>query len=1157
MNRSISWNRLPISKQLTCPYKCQNSSRNFFDDDYRRPNVALTSSLLHFASLLQDGERIDDPNSTPNMNHINYLTRVLSGSTTIADFESYNSSYDTPARKTRQILNAQQFINDSNLPDLSLLDQFVVYHHVPPNKFVLFLIVPTSSDSRRDTLVNVDAYFIGGASLEDINVVTSQINYHLNLTFLNLTIQWNKRLEVPPSFAIDHGFLAIYMIQVLHRNENYLDVSADLMLNFKLSMCTILIELHDQWLGKLSLPLLTKSSHPFIETEYTGKDDVQVLEEVGWHVIDVAGDGNCGFYSLILGMENTGSQRFSVDTRQAKPKPMEKNKRWQAAVYELRQRMYEHSQWILTTRFPVGKRDYTADIWALSYAFNDALVDGGMDENGDEYSGLSAMFIKEGLPVEGYFNNEFATKEMSEHHMNPAWGAYVFASLTRTRVCVITHFIPDNTYYIVNCEWTGDTDEESDAFIKLTWITNISDATELRNHRLSDAEFRLRPTIEIFYMQNYNPVTRKAKAPDHFQFLRRVICDKIPIPTISTKTLRQAIRETTGGPTNRAGNKQRSQQGRDTLSNLAQKGESNVPKATKKKQQKTRVQTDAISDAKPKPESKSSTESQTSIESTSKRPESTNAPKRTNVHSVEVAPMNPSSRKDVESSVARSLQLQHRTDPHPTIIPTHTNDGGQARQTVNDHTTTNESLPNFVSQTQRITITHQIQNQVTQNTTMSSKKGSIETVVNQTQTDSNSAGLLTNPDEPTTPGPEMVLPPTVVTQTQTRIIQGVVNQSQLDPHSTFQSKNTTQATAQHATNVPTQNLVTQTQTNCNVVQLPTNDSQIGAQQPRTGKIFTGKRHLPQKRAVSGYTKRRKKHGKAADTKRMNELFERGDIPSMRVKYVSTEDKFYSCLWDYNKGENGAWSKSVEVHHPSSVHEFLIEVAERRPDEWVGPPLGDAGDGEAPDDLITSINTIYQQHNNPYCLTYSLASTLFYCGFKMEAQILAEQAPFFFQLDFDEAIMSLRNLMKNLVPIIGLPTLYGIRTKRHSRVKRTLTWEKLFSDLTPFPTIVIPMLPCGRTTHAFCVVDDLIFDSITPQALQLKKESIDWIFNGAPVELHLALRFNTKFSPPGSKIRGKYKRPIITHWEHPTSSNAVLLFEDIVHQEVILGGNHAR
>ena len=187
-------------------------------------------------------------------------------------------------------------------------------------------------------------------------------------------------------------------------------------------------------------------------------------------------------------------------------------------------------------------------------------------------------------------------------------------------------------------------------------------------------------------------------------------------------------------------------------------------------------------------------------------------------------------------------------------------------------------------------------------------------------------------------------------------------------------------------------------------------------------------------------------------------------------------------------------------------------------------------------MNTNVRTIYQQHGNPYCLTYSLASALFYCDFKTEAQILAEQAPQIIQFDFEESLLVLRTFMQNLVPVIGLPTLYGIRTKRHSRVKRRLTWDELFMNLTPYPTIVIPMMPDGRATHAFCVVDDLIFDSVTPQALQLRKESIDWIFNGSEVTLHRALRFNMKVSPPGTKVDGQYQRLVVTHWNPRNDTN---------------------
>ncbi|MFO0524541.1 MAG: hypothetical protein ACK515_29485, partial [bacterium] len=96
-------------------------------------------------------------------------------------------------------------------------------------------------------------------------------------------------------------------------------------------------------------------------------------------------------------------------------------------------------------------------------------------------------------------------------------------------------------------------------------------------------------------------------------------------------------------------------------------------------------------------------------------------------------------------------------------------------------------------------------------------------------------------------------------------------------------------------------------------------------------------------------------------------------------------------------------------------------------------------------LVTYIRTIYQQHQNRFCLSYSLASALFYCGFKEAAENLASQAKFFACMHFDEQITGIRNLMLNLVPEIGQPTLYGI--KRHNHKK-----DKAYSSETWFGNI---------------------------------------------------------------------------------------------------------
>ena len=96
----------------------------------------------------------------------------------------------------------------------------------------------------------------------------------------------------------------------------------------------------------------------------------------------------------------------------------------------------------------------------------------------------------------------------------------------------------------------------------------------------------------------------------------------------------------------------------------------------------------------------------------------------------------------------------------------------------------------------------------------------------------------------------------------------------------------------------------------------------------------------------------------------------------------------------------------------------------------------------------------------------------------------------------------------------------------------MAWENLFVDLVPFPTIIIPTLLDGTMTHAFCVVDDLIFDSITPFALKLKMESVQWIFNGAANKIYQAIRFNTKASPSGTKVKREYRRHVKLNWSLP-------------------------
>ena len=127
-------------------------------------------------------------------------------------------------------------------------------------------------------------------------------------------------------------------------------------------------------------------------------------------------------------------------------------------------------------------------------------------------------------------------------------------------------------------------------------------------------------------------------------------------------------------------------------------------------------------------------------------------------------------------------------------------------------------------------------------------------------------------------------------------------------------------------------------------------------------------------------------------------------------------------------------------------------------------------------------------------------------------------------------------MRNMIPEIGLATHYNVRTSSSRRKKRELTWDMLFSEPSQYPTVVIPIVKSSKKcTHAFTVVHDLIFDSISPMALKLQAESVNWIFNNEEVEIHRAYRFNMKWSPPGHKCEGVYKQTLVLHWKHSDSN----------------------
>jgi hypothetical protein len=126
---------------------------------------------------------------------------------------------------------------------------------------------------------------------------------------------------------------------------------------------------------------------------------------------------------------------------------------------------------------------------------------------------------------------------------------------------------------------------------------------------------------------------------------------------------------------------------------------------------------------------------------------------------------------------------------------------------------------------------------------------------------------------------------------------------------------------------------------------------------------------------------------------------------------------------------------------------------------------------------------------------------------------------------DMALSEVTAFMEISVPVIGRATKYMKRSAK--KRKRPLTLQQVIDSFSPFPLLVVPRTSEGVINHALCVVDDLVFDSITHKALKLCPETFLWIFNDSPITIHQALHFDHNLT--GKSNRLTYDRPCNKHF----------------------------
>ena len=207
------------------------------------------------------------------------------------------------------------------------------------------------------------------------------------------------------------------------------------------------------------------------------------------------------------------------------------------------------------------------------------------------------------------------------------------------------------------------------------------------------------------------------------------------------------------------------------------------------------------------------------------------------------------------------------------------------------------------------------------------------------------------------------------------------------------------------------------------------------------------------------------------------------------------------------------------------HPVFLRLVRVSNGEFLKIPLGDANEDVAPKELESTVETNYVQLDKSFCLYYSMASALHYCGCKAAGREVFNHAKKYQHADADTQITKLIELMEKNVPSIGRCMKYNVRTSK--KKKRNLELAELCETKTPYPTIVVPQCVDGGINHAVTVVDDLVFDATQSNALKLKEETFEWICvkNDGFQKISKAFRFHKAIKP-----KMKWAREIETNWK---------------------------
>ena len=296
-----------ISDSHGYPYPISFHIYKEYTDSYKRDPHKLMTSLTRFGDLIMNNEiQYQDENS---VDMVPVISRFCKDATLEEDFDTILKLYPPPRHDKRLILQPilhriNQKVLTQQLAQIATYEQIVIPHCQAKDKWVIYLVSMLSS--------SVNEYWIGDVEYQDVAIFIVLISNILNSHFPNRQFKYKESLQVAHHKTMNTVDLALILSRYLHEHGNYLELRTDMVLHHKLSILSPrrdtsnhFIRHHDRWFGDIEPKTGDRPWPPFV-TAVNADNNLPELQELSWAVMDVVGDGNCGYYSLILGLENNG-----------------------------------------------------------------------------------------------------------------------------------------------------------------------------------------------------------------------------------------------------------------------------------------------------------------------------------------------------------------------------------------------------------------------------------------------------------------------------------------------------------------------------------------------------------------------------------------------------------------------------------------------------------------------------------------------------------------------------------------------------------------------------------------------------------------------------------------------------------------------------------